>query len=307
MPSNSISPEVVYDDVSGLSHGTGGAHGGGGGGGTAPTPTLVGASGGFQIDLIWDSSVNSAPSGFVQDVTQSAAYLASQFSTREIINIHVGWGEINGSSLGSGALGESETNGYLESFAKLQSQISLPIASNEPTNAQIFISSAQAKAFGVISANSTAVDGYVGFGTNVSWNFTVGDNGVGTATATSSYDLQPVIFHELTEVMGRISTEGERFNGHLTYTALDLFDFSAPNTLELSKAGGYYSNDDGITNLGNFNGSTGGGDIADWSSSTSYTQSGTGLTDGHQDAFDAFLWSGVAGDLSQSDVYLMDS
>lgn len=307
--------EVVYDD-SGLSHSTtGGHHGGGGSISTTPTSTptsqtLVGSSTGLQFDLIWDSSVANAPSGFTADVINTATYLASLFSTHEIINVNVGWGEVGGQLMSSGALGQSQTNGYLENYAAISSQLgsALHIASNEPTNAQFFISSAEAKGFGVVSATSTAVDGSIGFGSGYSWNMTYGANGVGTATTSAQYDLQSVILHELSEVMGRISMEGANFNGAPTYTALDLFDYQAPGTLALSNAGGYFSTDGGVTSLGHFNDAAlYGGDIADWSSYSGPLASGTGLTDGNQDAFNAFTWNGVAGDLSHTDLLLMGS
>jgi len=283
-------------------HGPGG---GGGGGGTTPPPYLAGGTGSFHINLIWDSSISSAPSGFQTDVKATADYLAHLFTNAETVNIHVGWGEINGQGMSGGALGESMTNGYLENIATLETQLGVQ-AANEPTSGYGWVSNAQAKLIGILAANATGTDGYVGFGTNVQWNYTYGANGIGTGTQAGQYDLQGVVFHELTEVMGRVSMEGVVYHGQHLYSGLDLFDFSGPNMLQLSTAGGYYSTDNGTTDLGNFNGSTGGGDIADWASATSITQSGT-LTDGDQDAFNAFGRSGINSDLSHADVQLMDS
>src|ERR1700756_3534557 len=39
-----------------------------------PAPTVVGSAGGLQIKLIWDSSVSSAPNGFMQAVIDAAQY-----------------------------------------------------------------------------------------------------------------------------------------------------------------------------------------------------------------------------------------
>ena len=301
---------VYYGDAGVLRFAGGGnsgaAHGGGGGGGTTPIPTLVGA-GNFHINLMWDSSVSSAPAGFVNDVKATATYLTTLFTNSETINIHVGWGEINGQGMSGGALGESMTNGYLENIATLESQLGVH-ASNEPTSGYGWVSNAQAKLIGILANNSTAVDGYVGFGTNVQWNYTYGANGTGTGTQAGQYDLQGVVFHELTEVMGRVSMEGVNYHGQHIYSGLDLFDFSAPNTLQLSTAGGYYSTDNGTTSLGVFNGSAHSGDIADWASWDSANQSGTlDPSLGDQDAFNAFGRSGIDSDLSHADVQLMDS
>lgn len=282
---------------------------------TSPPATLVGASGGTQVDLIWDSSVSSAPSGFMAAVTSTASYLASLFSTPEVINVHVGWGEVAGATLSSADLGASETNGYLTNYATVTSHLEAQgytfNAANEPTNSQFYLSAAQAKAFGLENAYSTSVDGYIGFGTlsgtGYSWNMTTSSTGDGTGTGSGQVDLQSVVQHELTEAMGRVAMEGETtYNGQTTYTPLDLFNYSSPGVLELSGSGGYFSTNNGNTNLGNFNdASASGGDIADWASISSTSQAGTtGLVSGDQDSFNAFGRANINGDLSQSDVLL---
>ena len=97
------------------------------------------------------------------------------------------------------------------------------------------------------------------------------------------------------------------FNGQATYTPLDLFNFDNVNHLALSggynantQAASYFSVDNGTTHLANFNDGYKGGDIVDWESYSSYTQSGTGLS-GYQDAFDAFGYAGLNTDLSYAD------
>jgi hypothetical protein len=277
-----------------------------------PTPFVVGTAGGFQIKLIWDSSVTSAPTGFMQAVIDAAQYYASQFSNKgEIVNINVGYGEIAGGKMSANALGESESYGYLTNFATVTNALLKDnftfAASNEPTNSQFFVTSADAKTLGLVNASSTALDGYIGFGTlsgtGYSWNLTA-------TTAGKQFDLQSVALHEISEVLGRIGMEGASVNNHPTYTPLDLFNFAAPPTtttpgkLELSASGGYFSTDNGATNLGWFNNSAShGGDIADWASYLSPTQAGTqGLPAGSQDAFDAFGYPGSNGNISASDL-----
>ena|SRR5438270_9837864 len=155
-----LGQQVVYNDDEGtLIHQSGGPGGHGphgGGGGTAPPPTLVGASGGLQFDLIWDSSVAKAPTGFQTAVANTVSYLASLYATPEVVNIHIGWGEVNGQSLSPGAIGESQTNGYLTNYSTVTSHLIADgysfNASNEPTGAQFFISNAQAKSFGILNA-----------------------------------------------------------------------------------------------------------------------------------------------------------
>jgi hypothetical protein len=282
----------------------------------APSPTLVGTTNGLQIDLIWDASVANAPGGFMQAIIHAAQYYARLYSSPtggpEVINIDVGYGEIAGTSLASNALGESDSYGYLTNFTTVKNALTQDgysfTASNEPTTSQFFVTSAEAKTLGLISSTSSAVDGYIGFstlsGTGYSWNQNVSVSASNTGTGSSQFDLQAVAMHEISEVMGRISMEGAIVNGQHTYTPLDLFNYKSPGVLELSRNGGYFSVNNGTTNLGTYNNASGyGGDIADWASATSITQSKTlGLTAGDYDAYDAFTAPGYNGGLSQSDI-----
>jgi len=279
---------------------------------STPAPTLVGSSSGLQINLVWDSSVANAPSGFTQAIIDAAQYYTTLFSNHEVINIQVGWGEIAGSTLASNALGESESYGYLTNYSTVTNALVKDgfsfTAHNEPTAGQFFVTSAEAKSLGLISGTSSSVDGFIGFsalsGTGYSWNFNASVSASNTGTGATQFDLEAVAMHEISEVMGRIGMEGAIVNGKHTYTPLDLFNFASPGVLELSGGGGYFSTNNGATNLGVFNNATAySGDIADWASYSSITQSHTqGLVSGTADAYDAFLAPGYNGDVSQSDV-----
>jgi hypothetical protein len=278
-----------------------------------PPPTLIGSSNGLQIDLVWDSSVANAPKGFVQSIIDAAQYFTTLFSNHEVIKIDVGYGEIAGSPMSPSALGESESYGYLTNYATVTAALShdgfVFSASNEPTNSQFFLTSAEAKALGLANPTS-GLDGYIGFstlsGTGYSWNLAASLAGSNTGTASNQFDLQSVAFHEISEVMGRIGMDGAFINGKATDTPLDLFKFQSTGLLDLAPNGGYFSNNDGVTHLGTFNNaSLNGGDVADWASRTSPTQSHTvGLPSGTNvmDAYDAFIFPGYNGDLSQSDI-----
>ena len=69
---------------------------------------------GLTINIIWDASVANAPAGFQSVVQQVAQFYESQFSNPITLNITVGWGEIQESTLGSSSIGESES--YMQSF-----------------------------------------------------------------------------------------------------------------------------------------------------------------------------------------------
>src|SRR5690242_17914294 len=107
-----LSPGHGNLPVSGLS-GTGHPHSAIPSSSQASSQTLVGTAGGFQIDLLWDSSVANAPTGFKQAVIDAATNLTGLFTNDEVVNIHVGWGEVGGSRISSSTLGESESYGYL--------------------------------------------------------------------------------------------------------------------------------------------------------------------------------------------------
>jgi hypothetical protein len=297
-------------------------------GSSTPPATLVTAShSNLAIDLIWDASVASAPSGFEQAVIDAAMLYVDEFTGgtiaggTEVINIHVGWGEINGHALSPSALGESESSGYLTNYATVTGALGAAgysfSALNEPTGAQFFLTSAQAKDYGLINATASATDGFVGFATlqkgGYSWNFTASTGRSNTGTGANQYDLEAVAWHEISEVLGRIGMEGQHFYGKATYTPLDLFNFASEGVLARSPSGGYFSLDNGKTSLGVFN-AINGGDIADWASSTSIGQSVTigNVVDkqGVQidyDAYDAFAFYGVNGDVSLSDLALDSS
>src|SRR6202011_5158478 len=85
--------------------------------------TLVGAAGGLQFNLIWDVSVASAPAGFQKAAIVAAYLYTTDFSNHEVINVHVGFGEVGGQSLGAGGLAASMSYGYLESYSQVSAAL----------------------------------------------------------------------------------------------------------------------------------------------------------------------------------------
>ncbi|HEX5282044.1 MAG TPA: hypothetical protein VFW28_18340 [Micropepsaceae bacterium] len=292
-----LGQQVTYGDNQSIrsAFSDGGSQSGGAAGAAAAalSHTLVGPRSGLQFDLIWDPSVASAPPGFKADVIRTAELYSSLYSgTKEIVAINVGYGEVGGIPLAAGDLGESLTAGYLTDYPTVTSALGAQgfsfNASNEPVDGAFFVPSAQAKSWGLADPYTTTPDGYIGFGTlagtGYSWNTHATATGAGSGTGPNQVDLQSVIQHEMSEVMGRIGIEGaDVFGPSLpTYTALDLFNYSSPGTLELSGDGG---------------------DIADWASYSSIADSHTlGLAPGDQDSYDAFGRAGTNGALSASDL-----
>lgn len=269
------------------------------GGLAAPAPTTVTTAGSaLTIKITWDTSVASAPSAFMTGVIATAWALEANFNNAVTIDLAVGYGEVAGTSMGSGALGGSESFLQSVSYASLRAALaahnsnattaavlaSLP--SNQPVNGNIWVTTAQAKALSLAPANGTGLDGYIGLSS--AYAFTYGNGG---SVAAGTYDFNAVVSHEITEVMGRILLTGGSIGSYTnSYGLLDLLHFSAPGVRDFSASTpGYFSADGGTTNGGNFN-TVSGGDAADWASSMG------------NNAFDAFSNSGVVNPVTSGDI-----
>lgn len=280
----------------------GGAGGTGGLSGSGTTTTVASTSP-FVINVTWDSSVQSAPTGFTAGVLAAVQYMESQFTDAVTINIHVGYGEVGGSSLGSNALGSSESYLTSVSYAGLVGALtrdatssadssavaSLPAGS--PVNGTYWTTTAEAKALGLLSANGTSVDGYVGFSSALPFDY---NNADGVSGGT--YDFNGVVLHEISEVMGRLMLTGTTIGTTSnSYDVLDLLHYAAAGVRDFSAATpGYFSVNGGVTNLGAFN-TVAGGDAGDWASSMG------------SDAFDAFTSSGIVNTVSAADLLMLDA
>lgn len=272
----------------------------------------------MQINVIYDPSVASAPSGFKTAVAYVVNLLDTAFANDITLNIHVGWGEVGGSVIPSGFLGRSEeaqapafdyatvrdvliahgtSNTQLAAFATLPA--------SDPTGGGTFdIGRAEAKALSLIGADDPVIDGWVGFSASANWSYDP------TATpAGTQYYLVGSIEHEISEVMGRdslLGVNGEHYaNG---WGVPDLFRFSAPGVRELVPgpvhATGYFSIDNGATSLGSWNNHLAKGDLGDWDSGFG---SGGGPGPFGNDAFNNESNPGVINGLTQNDLTLMQA
>jgi hypothetical protein len=279
--------------------------GGGGSGGTttttAPSTTSTSASA-LVINITWDASVATAPSSFTAGVLAAVSYLESQFSDPVTLNINVGYGEVGGTTLGSSALGSSETYLTNVSYAALKGAVTADatsatdqsVAASLPASSPIasapWVTTAQAEALGLASASGTGINGYVGFSSTLPFDYDT-SNGVSGGT----YDFNAVVLHELTEVMGRQMLTGATIGSVAnSYDLYDLLHYSAPGVRDFSASTpGYLSADGGVSNTGTFN-TASGGDAGDWASAMG------------NDAADAFANSGVVNAFSAADLAAMD-
>jgi hypothetical protein len=263
-------------------------------------------AGALTFNVTFDASVGAAPAGFIPAFNDALQAYESLYSDPITINIHVGWGDVDGKPLGPGALGQSSTNlqgffTYSQIRTALMNHASSAddatavgsLGTADPTGGRPFVmANAEAKALGVMSAVAPGVDGFVGFASQgITWTFDPNNRAV-----PGAFDFIGVAEHEISEIMGRFGSAGTINTGPTNppaFSPLDLFRYFAPGTRDLAPANrAYFSIDSGATVINTFNG-TGGGDLSDWLGST-------------VDSYNAFNGPGNKLPLSQGDITEMD-
>jgi len=255
------------------------------------------------FNLTFDPSTAGAPAAFFTAFNDAIQFYQTTFTDPVVINLHVGWGEINGNPLNPGNLGQSLTNQRAFTYAVVRSALvadaktgddatavaSLP--SVDPTPGKNFVmSNAEAKALGLLAPNAQGVDGWVGFDNTATFTFDPNNRAV-----PGAYDFIGLAHHEITEVMGRYGF-GQNGGGGRD-SPIDLFRYSAPGVRDLAPAHGgaanYFSIDGGVTTIKTFN-TVCCGDLSDWSGATF-------------DAYNAFLTRGQVMRTSPGDLTVMDA
>lgn len=263
------------------------------------------------INATFDTSVTSAPEAaqIESAINWVVQTYENQFTNPITVNITVYWG--GSADLGQVGLGESYTMyvgssdfGYPQLTNALRaarassydsnSVVSLPLVDPTGSGNSWYVPRSEAKALKLTSLgvglNDSTEDGEVGFGTNgISYTFNPTNRAV-----SGTFDFIGVAEHEMTEVMGR-STLG--LNQNADYVPYDLFRFtsSGVRSFDYDATNAYFSINDGVTDLKDFNdGGENGGDVQDWAG---------GAT---ADSYDAFTFPGEEGALSTSDFIAMD-
>lgn len=234
------------------------------------------------IDLEFDASVSAAPAGFKEVIEAAAAVLDALIADPITVTLDVGWGECGGFTMPLTAGAAGGEAGAFYSYAQIeaalktnaQSSVAKSVAANLPATAPsdvsalgIFVSWAQAEALGLAGADSTRIDGAIGFGTEA----------YGTDPfAAGSYDYHEIFdaaVHEIGHAMGR--DRGDTLMQLLTYTApgvLAPFQSTAPSPPA------YFSVDGGKTELAPWD--TTGADTSDFDASIGHDNYGLGGGDG---------------------------
>src|SRR5581483_8918469 len=276
------------------------------GGGTAAmanlSPVTIGAAGGFQIVLDWDSSVASAPTGFQTAVEAAAQFYTTTFNDPVTVTLQIGWGEITQDGRTTAIADPGEAEGgpdagdeftYDQVMAALRANASSAadltavnsLAAETAPNGMIYVATAQEEALGLVSrADATVPAGSVGFSappSGFTYDFNPNDRGV-----SGEADFVGIAEHEIGHALGRFAPlDG---SGSPYYSILDLYRFSAPGSRELT--GGqpaYLSIDGGATRLNDFDTSS---DFADWNGSNGV------------DSYNAIYTLGVENPVSASDI-----
>jgi hypothetical protein len=254
----------------------------------------------MQINVTFDQSISSLPAGFVNAIDYVVNYYDTLFTNNVAINLDVGYGEIDGQALASGALGESEAANYVpESYSSVRNALigkdapgasTLPVS--QPLLGQLYLSQAEAQALGLTSAIST---NYVGFSSIYPLSYAAN-----LTPPSNEFYFIGIAEHEISEDMGRVSL----LDGQPDYySPLDLFRYTSSGVRDTSTGAygstAYFSINNGNTNLGTWNNNPNNGDLADWYPS--------GPAPGGNDAFNDYSDPGVINSLSANDITLMQA
>ena len=270
--------------------------------------TLHPTTGNLQINISYAASAANAPAAFKQAIAAAVQYLEEHFYDPVTLNVEVGYGEVAGQPLDTGAIGEATAPLLLYSYdavlAALGADAQSPLdasaaatllgASTPPSEiGTLLVTQAEAKALGLYGNGGlyapANVDGIIGFGSSAAFDFNSADG-----ISAGGYDFVALAIHELTHVMGRSLTGGGTPGSLIQYMPLDLFHFSQPNVRDfIASVPGYFSIDNGVTNLADFN-SISPGTPSDWASSVA------------NNAFDAYATPGVILQVTQADITEMD-
>jgi hypothetical protein len=270
----------------------------------AMTATTV-ATTGLIIHATFDSSITGNPNAAAIEAMINRAISIYESLFRDPITIQILFRYAatapNGTPLPTGTISQSDTVTYLIPWNTAVDALradattgndNLAIASlpGSALSANVQPSSANGRAVGgdtppAMFANGTIgnggpYDGIVTLNSAVPYQFT-------RPTTSGNFDAQRSTEHEIDEVMGLGSRLGNNLND---LRPQDVFSWSSPGHRNITSSGTrFFSINDGVTNLVNFNQNPG-GDFGDWLS--------TGCPQAHPYVQNAFVCTGQSADIA---------
>src|ERR1700722_10527674 len=284
----------------------------------------------MQINLIYDQATNTLPAGLTDAMNRVVAYLDAEFTNNVTLDLHVGYGELDGAPIGAGFQAQNKPANYNAfSYTTVrQDLINAATSTDDQTSTQNlptvdpiggsqdwWVDDLQQRALGIGSGDAV---GYLGIESADSSTYTDSDghtavdewdydrsDGInpnyttvsnGTTIYHHVWDFEGDALHEITEEMGRTLGDGEdTYDSTNDYTPEDLFRFSSPGVRLYTGRGGYFSVDNGATPLRYFNPLNDDADSGDWDG------------DYGDDSFNSpKIRSGVINDVSPQDLRVMD-
>jgi PEP-CTERM motif len=276
------------------------------GAGAAAALALGAPAHALTIVPVFTSSVTSRSNAKTIEASFDAAVkvLETDLTAPVKVTVDVDWGNLDGKAIPSGDISSSlasvydgytyaEVESYLKTAAVKNSRDSILTAAaasllaSDPISLKSFeITSADAKALGLLPPTMTNVDGYVGFSSLAKYNF-------GSTAVSGEYGFEALAIHELSEILGRGS--GLTSSRPTEATLLDLFRYSSPGVHGFSySSSAYFSINGGKTSLGAFNDASG-YDRGDWASSVA------------SDVQDAVSSTGKIMNLSSADLEILNA
>jgi hypothetical protein len=190
---------------------------------------------GLVINVSYDTSVTNlaASDPTLEADFMSAVQTAVQFYEREItnsitVNIKFGWGEYAGIPVTGVSTNKTSVFDFnysdiysalqaIDTTSDVQKAALATLSATDPTHGATFsVTTAEGKALG-LNLFFTGTDGSVGLNSSDAYSWTAG------STAAGTYDAVGALEHEISEVLGRVSTLG----ANNTYMPLDLFRYTA--------------------------------------------------------------------------------